>query len=61
MLRFESLKLMTIIEAETGQNGRKSNAQLFLKHLRYRDSNQIIVEAWFLVIRNKIFFYIFEL
>ena len=40
-LDLESIKLITIIEAKMGQNGQ--NAQLLLKYLRYRDSNQIII------------------
>ena len=39
----ESIKLMTIIEAKMGKNGRRSNAQFLLNYLRYRDSNKIIM------------------
>ena len=44
VLSVESIKLMTIIEAKMGQNGKRSKyATLYYIFLGYRDSNQIMV------------------
>ena len=40
----ERIKLMAIIVAKMGKNGRRSKGSTFLlKYQRYRDSNQIII------------------